>query len=401
MRAIPTSEASYGRLTEAADRFARRMLRVRPPSPSDEDARREARVLLALLGEAGWCRYTVPAEGGGELPAVSVAALCSIREALAAASPLADAVFALQALGAMPIVLSANRELQARWLPEVAAGRAMAAFAMTEPEAGSDVGAIATRAERRDGGWRLDGRKHLISNAGIADFYAVFAQTDPAAGRRGIACFVVPADASGLAFAGAQVLSEPHPLGAIELNGCRIPDSALLAGPGEGFALGLRALDLLRPTVAAAACGFASRALEEAVAHATTRRQFGKMLAEQQLIQAKLARMATDLEAARLLTRRAAEAADSGAASLTLAAAQAKLFATEAAQRIVDEAVQILGGRGVLAASPVDRLYRAVRALRIYEGTSEIQQLVIARELLRNSVAPAVGPGPGGESRQE
>lgn len=391
MSATPTAEASYGRLTEAAERFARQQLRARPAPSSDEAARREAQALLARLGEAGWCRHAIPAEWGGELPQVSVAALCAIREPLAAASPLADAVFALQALGAQPIVLSANREMQRRWLPEVAAGRAMAAFAMTEPEAGSDVGALATRAVRCAEGWRLDGRKHLISNAGIADFYTVFAQTDPAAGRKGIACFVVPADAPGLAFAGAQVLSEPHPLGEIELTGCLVPESDLLAGPGEGFALGLRALDRLRPTVAAAACGLAARALDEALAHATTRRQFGKTLAEQQLVQAKLARMATDLEAARLLTRRAAEAADSGAASLTLAAAQAKLFATEAAQRIVDEAVQILGGRGVLAASPVDRLYRSVRALRIYEGTSEIQQLVIARELLRADASGRVG----------
>jgi acyl-CoA dehydrogenase len=363
-------------------RFARERVRPRPAPGDDAAARREARALLALLGEAGWCRSAVPAAFGGGPPEVSVAALCAIREALAAASPLADAVFALQALGSMPITLSRNEVQKRRWLPEVAAGRAMAAFAMTEPEAGSDVASLATRATRDGDGWRLDGAKHLISNAGIADFYAVFATVEPGAGARGIACFVAAADAPGLRFVAPQVLSEPHPLGEIALEACRLPGDALLGGAGEGFKLGLSALDRLRPTVAAAACGMASRALEEALGHARERAQFGRPLAEQPLVQQKLARMATDLEAARLLTARAAGAADSGAARFTLEAAQAKLFATEAAQRIVDDAVQILGGRGVLAAHPVDRLYRAVRALRIYEGTSEIQHLVIARELL-------------------
>jgi acyl-CoA dehydrogenase len=329
----------------------------------------------------------VPAASGGATEAVSVAALCAIREAVAAASPLADAVFALQALGSMPIALSDNEGQKRRWLPEVAAGRAMAAFAMTEPEAGSDVASLATRAVRDGEGWRLDGRKHLISNAGIADFYTVFATVEPGAGARGIACFVAAADAPGVRFVAAQTLSEPHPLGEIAFEACRLAGDALLGAPGAGFKLGLSALDRLRPTVAAAACGMAARALEEALAYARERVQFGRPLSEQPLVQQKLARMATDLEAARLLTARAAGAADSGTGSIagraTLEAAQAKLFATEAAQRIVDDAVQILGGRGVLASSPVDRLYRAVRALRIYEGTSEIQHLVIARELLR------------------
>jgi acyl-CoA dehydrogenase len=368
-------------LAAELDEFARGRIRSRPAPADDAGARREARALLALLGEAGWCRHAVPAAFGGTTEPLSLGTLCAIREALAAASPLADAVFALQALGSMPITLSDNEEQKRRWLPAVAAGRAMAAFAMTEPEAGSDVAAIATRAVRSGDGYALDGRKHLISNAGIADFYAVFATTDPAAGRRGISCFVVPADAPGLRFVGPQVMAEPHPLGELAFEGCRVPAAARLGGEGEGFALGMRALDRLRPTVAAAACGMAARALEEALAHARERRQFGKPLAEQQLVQQKLARMATGLEAARLLTRRAAAAADSGAERFALEAAQAKLFASESAQGIVDDAVQILGGRGVLAASPVDRLYRAVRALRIYEGTSEIQKLVIAREL--------------------
>ncbi len=365
------------------DAFARERIRPRPAPADDAAARREARELLELMGEAGWCRHAAPAAWGGVAATVSLAALCAIREAVAAASPLADAVYALQALGSMPITLSTNEAMQRRWLPEVAAGNAMAAFAMTEPEAGSDVASMTTRATRDGDGWRLDGAKHLISNAGLADFYTVFATVEPGAGAKAIACFVVPADAPGLRFDGAQVLSEPHPLGAISFDGCRVGAEALLGGPGDGFKLGLAALDRLRPTVAAAACGFAARALEEALAHARARHQFGQPLAAQPLVQQKLARMATDLEAARLLVGRAAAVADGGAGRLTLEAAQAKLFATEAAQRIVDDAVQIAGGRGVLAESIFDRLYRAVRALRIYEGTSEIQHLVIARELLR------------------
>jgi acyl-CoA dehydrogenase len=375
--------SDLARLAAEVAAFARAEIAPRPAPADDAAARREARELLSLIGAEGWIRHAVPAAHGGEPGAPALGVLCAIREALAAASPLADAVFALQGLGSMPITLSANEEQKRRWLPEVAAGRAMAAFAMTEPDAGSDVAAMTTRATRDGAGWVLDGAKHLISNAGIADFYSVFATLEPGSGASGIGCFVVPADAPGFRFAGAQVMSEPHPLGAIALESCRLPASALLGGAGEGFKIGMRSLDRLRPTVAAAACGFGARALEEALAHARVREQRGKPLAELELVQQKLARMATDLEAARLLVGRAAAAGDSGAARITLEAAQAKLFATEAAQRIVDDAVQILGGRGVLAESVVDRLYRSVRALRIYEGTSEIQHLVIARELLR------------------
>ncbi|MEE8524812.1 MAG: acyl-CoA dehydrogenase family protein, partial [Thermoanaerobaculia bacterium] len=246
----------------------------------------------------------------------------------------------------------------------------------------SDVAAIKTRARRDGGDYVLDGGKHLITNAGVADFYTVFAVTTPGAGTRGLSCFVVEADRPGFRFVRPQVLSEPHPLGEIAFEGCRVPAGLRLGAEGEGFKLGMRTLDRLRATVAAAACGMAERALAEALAHARERRQFGRPLADFQLTQQKLARMATDLTAARLLVYRAAAAADSGAERVTLEAAMAKSFATEAAQRIVDDAVQILGGRGVLADSPVDRLYRAVRALRIYEGATEVQHLVIARQLL-------------------
>jgi len=366
--------------------FARDRVAPRRAPADDAAARDEARELLRLIGDAGWFAHAVPKEFGGPHKIVSLRALSLIREALACASPLADAVFALQALGGMPIVLSGNEAMQRRWLPEIAAGRAMAAFAMTEPEAGSDVSAVATTARREGDEYVIDGWKWLISNAGIADFYCVFASTDRERGRKGLSCFVVAADTPGLQYLGPQVLSEPHPIGELAFDGCRVPAECRLGEEGGGFKLAMKSLDRLRPTVAAAACGLAARALEEALGHARVRRQFKVPIAELPLVQEKLARMSTELAAARLLTLRAAHAADAGAERFTLESAQAKLYATEAAQRIVDDAVQIHGGRGVLAMSVVDRLYRAVRSLRIYEGTSEIQHLVIAREILRIEV---------------
>ena len=364
------------------DAFAREVLRPRPGPADDPAARTEARAILELLGEGGWL---------SPIAARDLRKIALAREAIAAASPLADAVYALQALGAMPILLAGGGG-SARWVEEAVAGRAMGAFAMTEDEAGSDVASMRTTATRDGAGWVLDGEKAFISNAGIADFYTVFAQTGSDSGSKGIACFVVPADSPGLSFAGAQVLSAPHPLGRIRFDGCRVSAETCLAGAGEGFKLGLATLDLLRATVGAAACGMAARALEEAIAHARARRQFGEPLAAFQLVREKLARMATDLAAARLLVYRAAWVKDGGAARVTLESAMAKSYATEAAQRVVDEAVQILCGRGVLADHPVDRLYRSIRALRIYEGTTEIQRLVIAARLLQ-------GADPGGSAR--
>ena len=294
-------------------------------------------------------------------------------------------MFALQGLATVPLHFAENEAMRSRWLDDAMSGRAMGAFAMTESEAGSDAAAIATSARREGNAYVLDGTKTFISNAGIADFYTVFATTDPSLGAKGISCFVVPADTPGLTFTRAQVLAAPHPLGEIAFEGCRVPEANRLGPEGRGLALGLKTLDRLRATVGAAACGMAARALDEALRHARTRRQFGKPLAEFQLVQEKLARMATDLTAARLLVYRAAYEADQGAERVTLEAAMAKAFATEAAQRIIDDAVQILGGSGVLASSPVDRLYRAVRALRIYEGTTEIQHLVIAGQLVQGA----------------
>jgi alkylation response protein AidB-like acyl-CoA dehydrogenase len=358
--------------------FAARELSSRPEPKDDAAARVEARAVLARMGSAGWL---------DPIRSQDWRAVSLVREALGASSPLADAVFALQGLGTLPILLSENEAMRARWVDAALGGRAMAAFAMTESEAGSDVAAIRTTARRDGDAYRLNGTKTLISNAGIADFYTVFASTDPEAKGKGISCFLVSADSPGLRFVGAQVLSAPHPLGEIAFQDCRVPAGNRLGEEGRGMALGLKTLDRMRATVGAAACGMAARALAEALAHARARSQFGKPLAEFQLVQAKLARMATELTAARLLVYRAAWALDQGAERVTLEAAMAKAYATEAAQRIVDDAVQILGGSGVLASHPVDRLYRSVRALRIYEGTTEIQQLVIAGQLLQGSSA--------------
>jgi len=281
------------------------------------------------------------------------------------------------------MLLSANDAMRKRWLDPAIQGRAMASFAMTEPEAGSDVASLGATAEPDGDGYVLSGTKTFISNAGIADFYTVFATTDRAKKYKGIACFVVSADTPGFRLVRPLVLSAPHPLGEIAFQKARVPSECRLDAVGEGFKLGLATLDRVRATVGAAACGMAARALAEALSHAKSRKQFGRPLAEFQLIQEKLARMATDLTAARLLVYRAAWEKDRGAPRVTLEAAMAKAFATEAAQRIVDDAVQILGGRGVLADHPVDRLYRSVRALRIYEGTTEIQHLIIAGQLLK------------------
>jgi acyl-CoA dehydrogenase len=367
-------EPGHAQLAERAGGFAMGEIARRPEPADDAAARKEARVLLELFGVGSWLQPILDLDLRG---------CCLMREALGEASPLADTVFALQGLGTTPILLAGSPAQKDRWLGPIAQGQVMTAFAMTEPEAGSDVAAIATTARPDGSGYLLDGGKTLISNAGIADLYIVFASTDRAKGSKGISCFLVPADTRGLRFVGPQVLSAPHPLGEIAFEGCRVPADALLGAEGRGYGLGLAALDRLRPTVAAAACGMAARALTESLTHVKQRQQFGTPLAQFQLVQQKLARMATDLTAARLLTYRAAYEKDQGQERITSEAAMAKSFATEMAQRAVDDAVQLIGGRGVLASHPVDRLYRAVRALRIYEGTTEIQQLIIAGELLK------------------
>jgi len=369
-------EQAHAGFVVSVTTYAERSLAGKPEPHDDDAARREARAILGDLGRAGILEPIRRRDWRG---------CCIAREALAAQSPLADAVFALQALGALPVMTGGSEELKQRWVTAAIEGRAMGGFAMTEREAGSDVAALATTARRVGNEYVLEGAKTFISNAGIADFYSVFASTDPAARNRGISCFLVPADSPGLRFTGSLELSSPHPLGGIAFEECRIPAANLIGEEGRGLALGLSVLDRLRATVGAAACGMAARALDEALQHARRRHQFGKPIAEFQLVQQKLARMAIDLAAARLLVYRAAWEADQGAERVTMEAAMAKAFATEAAQRIVDDAVQVLGGAGVLKSHMVDRLYRSVRALRIYEGTTEIQHLVIAGQMLKDA----------------
>jgi acyl-CoA dehydrogenase len=349
--------------------WAQRVLQPMPEPTTDDEARREARALLRAIGRGGWLQA---------LESQDLRGICLVREALAAQSPLADAVVAIQGLGATALILGGTADLRTRWVPGIIAGEVMAAFAMSEPDAGSDVGALTTTARPDGDGWILEGEKHLISNAGLADIYLVFAKTSPEQGTRGISVFLVPSDAPGLSFEGPQVLAAAHPLGRIRLRNCRVPNPALVGERDRGFKLGMQTLDRLRPTVGAAACGMAARAFDEAISHARQRRQFGQALADMPVIRAKVGQMATDLDAARMLVYRAAWEQAHGAERITVSAAMAKLFATEMAQRVVDEAVQIVGGAGVLVGHPVERLYRAVRALRIYEGASDIQRLIVA-----------------------
>lgn len=358
------------------DSFVAEQIATLPHAADDAGARAQAPDIVRALGQGGVLSHLAPFE---------LRMACLVREALAWASPLADDLFAIQGLATLPIALSEAGGVAAEWAKRALSGEAVGAFAMTEPRAGSDVGAMATRAVSVDGGYVLNGHKTLISNAGIADYYVVFASTDPEQGRRGLSCFVVEADNPGLRFDRPLLLSSPHPLGAVSFHDCFVKEEARLGAEGKGFKLGMATLDRMRPTVAAAACGMARRALDESLDYAAQRKQFGSPIADYQLIQQKLARTATDLTASRLLVYQAAWEHDRGAERITLQSAMSKWFATEAAQRAVDDAVQIHGGVGALADHPVDVLYRAVRSLRIYEGTSEIQQVVIARALLSDA----------------
>lgn len=313
--------------------------------------------------------------------AVDVRSLVVVREALAQVSPMADAIFAVQGLGSFPVLAFGGVEQRDALRAGVVSGERIGAFALTEPEAGTDVASLQTRAVQTGDGWTLQGHKTLISNVGIAGHYVVFANVDPSLGRKGITAFLVDARAPGLSERPLH-LSSPHPLGELVLDGCVVPDSARVGEVGQGFAIAMATLDAYRISVGAAANGMAARALVLALERVKARRQFGKPLAEQQQIQAYLADMATELDASRLLVARAAYVKDTTSSRVTSEAAMAKMFATEAAQRIIDKAVQLFGGSGVLLGSEVEALYRDIRPLRIYEGTTEIQRVVIARGLL-------------------
>ncbi|HLG13945.1 MAG TPA: acyl-CoA dehydrogenase family protein [Blastocatellia bacterium] len=380
MQDTPLVEDTHRSLAARVVSFNRKLAGEAAPARTEDELARE---LVSALAREKLLEYTVPREFGGWADSLDVRALCVIREHLSYESSLADLMFAMQGLGSFPITLAGSEEIKRRFLPRVANGTAVAAFAITEPEAGSDVSAIQTTARRDGAGYVIDGEKTFISNAGLADFYTVFAKTDPGKGAKGISAFVVEKDAPGFSFEEKIELIAPHPIGRIAFRECRVPASNLLGEEGEGFKIAMTTLDTFRSTVGAAAVGLGWRALDEAISYAKRRVQFGKPIAEFQATQMKLAEMATDLDAARLLVYRAAWKKDSGADRVTLEAAMAKLFATEAAQRIIDAAVQIHGGVGVVRGSVVEHLYRDVRALRIYEGTSEIQKLVIASQLLK------------------
>ena len=366
--------------TLAADIAAFVELEVEPRAVEERDVDALLREYVAALARAGALDYAVATQG----KKLDVRSLCLIREALAYSSALADLAFVMQGLGTFAISQAAPEHVRDFWITRAAEGKAIAAFALTEPDAGSDVAAIKTTATRDGDAYVIDGRKRFISNAGVADFYTVFARTATEAnGRAVLSAFVVSAKMRGLSVVERTSMIAAHPIGELEFTDCRVPAEDMVGAEGDGFVLAMRTMDTFRASVGAAACGMARRALDEAVRHAVTRKQFGRFLAEHQLVQEKLADMVTELDAARLLVYRAAHLKDTGGGRVTREASEAKLYATEAAFRIVDQAVQIHGGSGLVRGSVVERLYRDVRALRIYEGTSEIQKLIIANQLLK------------------
>jgi acyl-CoA dehydrogenase len=344
------------------------------------------RALVRQLGDAGWLKHAIGGSAyGAASEAIDTRAVCLIRETLARHSGLADFAFAMQGLGSGAITLFGSEENRRDYLPRVGRGEAICAFALSEPDAGSDVAALSCAATREGDHYVLDGEKTWISNGGIADVYVVFARTGEAPGARGISAFIVDAGLPGFEIAERIEVIAPHPLARLRFNGCRVPVAKRLGEAGQGFKVAMATLDVFRTSVAAAALGFARRALDEALARATARKMFGKTLADFQLTQARLAQMATGIDAAALLTYRAAWQRDQGR-RVTKEAAMAKLTATETAQQVIDAAVQMFGGLGVVSEQPVERLYREIRALRIYEGATEVQQLIIARELLAGAV---------------
>ncbi|MCM5679852.1 acyl-CoA dehydrogenase family protein [Schlegelella sp. S2-27] len=371
----PFFEERHRRLAQELDAWAVDNV----PQDHAEDVDAACRALVRALGQGGWLRHAVADEGR----AIDTRAICLIRETLSRHSGLADFAFAMQGLGSGAISLQGTPEQRSAWLPRVARGDAICAFALSEPEAGSDVAAMRCTAKEEGGCWVLDGEKTWISNGGIADLYVVFARSGEAPGARGISAFIVEAGTPGFEIAERIAVIAPHPLARLRFDGCRIPAANRIGPAGEGFKLAMRTLDVFRTSVAAAALGFARRALDEALQRATTRKMFNQTLSDFQLTQAKLAQMATTVDSAALLTYRAAWMRDQGR-GVTREAAMAKMAATEGAQQVIDAAVQMWGGLGVVSEQPVERLYREIRALRIYEGATEVQQLIIARELLKD-----------------
>ncbi|TAH12837.1 MAG: acyl-CoA dehydrogenase [Curvibacter sp.] len=375
----PFFEERHAELAHTLDAWAAEQ--VAHHHGSDVDA--ECRTLVRKLGQGGWLQHAVGGTAhGGAVDTIDTRSICVIRETLARHNGLADFAFAMQGLGSGAISLAGTDAQKSAYLPRVAAGEAIAAFALSEPDAGSDVAAMQCSARLEGDFAVLNGSKTWISNGGIADFYVVFARSGEAEGARGISAFIVDATTPGFSVSERINLMAPHPLGTLRFDNCRIPLSQRVGGAGEGFKVAMRTLDVFRTSVAAAALGFARRALDEALHRATTRKMFKQTLADFQLTQAKLAQMATTIDSSALLVYRAAWQRDQGQ-NVTKEAAMAKMVSTEGAQQVIDAAVQMWGGMGVVSEVPVERLYREIRALRIYEGATEVQQLIIARELLK------------------
>ncbi|HSC05830.1 MAG TPA: acyl-CoA dehydrogenase family protein [Steroidobacteraceae bacterium] len=353
-------------------------------SVQEEDSYSACRNLVRLLGKSGWLAYIVPEAFGGAHPRLDLRSVCLIREKLAHESGLAEFAFAMQGLGSSPITLHGSDALQGRYLPGVCRGETIPAFAISEESAGSDVRAMRATAQRRGSEYVVNGQKTWISNAGLADFYVVFCRF-PEQGENAFLALVVEADNPGLEVVGRIETIAPHPLGTIAFADCRVPSTALLGDEGKGLNVAFSTLDIFRTTVAAAALGYARRALEETVSHVRSRSVFGQMLADQQLTKARVAEMEQDIDCSALLVYRSAWNHDRGGRRNTRESALAKLFATECAQTVIDGAVQLFGARGVVAGSRVEALYREIRALRIYEGTSEIQKLIIAEQVLKRA----------------
>ncbi len=376
----PFFEPEHRRLAAEIDAWAAQY--VAPHEHKEDDVDALARRFVIDLGADDWLTYCIPAAYGGRHDKLDVRSLCLIRETLARRSGLADFAFAMQGLGSASIALFGDETLKQRYLPDIGTGERTAAFAISEPDAGSDVANMTTGARRDGDHYVLNGTKTWISNAGLANQYVLFARTGEAPGAKGLSAFVVDADNPGLTVSERINVIAPHPLGTLSFENCRVPAGQMLGDPGAGFKVAMATLDIFRATVGAAALGFARRALDEALARVTTREVFGRKLADHQLTQASIADMAVQVDAAALFVYRAAWTKDCAADRVTREAAMAKLYATEAAQQVIDRAVQLFGGLGVVTGTPVERLYREIRALRIYEGTSEIQKLVIAAQTL-------------------
>ena len=371
----PFFDEGHRQLSRELEAWAEAHLATLPHDHNDVDA--QCRQLVRMLGEAGFLCNAVPAAYGGNTEALDVRRLCITRETLGRYSGLADFAFAMQGLGSGSMSMFASEALKEQYLPKVASGEYIAAFALSEPDAGSDVAAMQTSARLDGDEYVLNGCKTWISNGGIADYYTVFARTGDEGGSRGISCFIVDADTPGFRVAERINVIAPHPLGMLEFRDCRIPRTQLVGQEGKGFGIAMATLDVFRSTVGAAALGFARRALDEASAYSKTRKMFGGRLADLQMTQSALGEMALDIDASALLIYRAAWKKDSGAQRITREAAMAKLYATESAQKIIDTAVQLHGGLGVTSGHIVESLYREIRALRIYEGASEVQKVII------------------------